>query len=324
MVNFDIFNGDADGILSLLQLRKAFPKLSVKITGVKRDIALLQQCQAQHGDQVTVLDISLEKNIEPLKSMLKNHVAVFYADHHRAGEIPDSPNLEAHINLSPEMCTCLIINEWLSSQYIDWAITGAYGDNLIKKADELCQQHGISPENSQFLRELGTLINYNGYGASVDDLHYHPADLYDVLMQYNTPYELRDDQASPYYVLQREFEKDMRVVESISPYFTNEIMTVTLLPNEPASRRASGVLGNKMSNAAASKAQLILTPNQSLAQDDVTFTVSLRAPQNNKIGADEICKNFVSGGGRAGAAGINHLPYSEINRLIAAVQNFYG
>ena len=62
MAYFDIFNGDADGICALHQLRLVEPRESVLITGVKRDIALLKQVDARQGDQVTVLDVSLDKN----------------------------------------------------------------------------------------------------------------------------------------------------------------------------------------------------------------------------------------------------------------------
>jgi hypothetical protein len=58
MTHFDVFNGDADGICSLLQLRLATPIDSLLITGAKRDIALLQRVDAQPGDGVTALDIS--------------------------------------------------------------------------------------------------------------------------------------------------------------------------------------------------------------------------------------------------------------------------
>jgi hypothetical protein len=42
MANYDLFNGDADGICALIQLRLAHPKESILITGIKRDIKLLK------------------------------------------------------------------------------------------------------------------------------------------------------------------------------------------------------------------------------------------------------------------------------------------
>ena len=62
MKSIDVFNGDADGICALHQLRLADPKDSTLITGVKRDIALVKQVQAEADDSVTILDISLDKN----------------------------------------------------------------------------------------------------------------------------------------------------------------------------------------------------------------------------------------------------------------------
>lgn len=42
-MHYDVFNGDADGILSLIQLRKHEPKNSILITEVKRNIKLMQK-----------------------------------------------------------------------------------------------------------------------------------------------------------------------------------------------------------------------------------------------------------------------------------------
>ena len=51
---YDIFNGDADGICALIQLRKAEPREATLVTGVKRDINLLARVQAEPGDRITV------------------------------------------------------------------------------------------------------------------------------------------------------------------------------------------------------------------------------------------------------------------------------
>ena len=67
MASFDVFNGDADGLCALHQLRLAEPRDSVLITGVKRDIGLLKKVQASAGDHITALDISLDKNLEALQ-----------------------------------------------------------------------------------------------------------------------------------------------------------------------------------------------------------------------------------------------------------------
>jgi len=50
----------------------------------------------------------------------------------------------------------------------------------------------------------------------------------------------------------------------------------------------------------------------------------LRAPLNNKQGAGDICGQFVSGGGRAAAAGINALPKEELAKLIEVIEQYYA
>ena len=71
MAFFDVFNGDADGICALQQLRLAEPCEATLVTGVKRDIALLGRVRAGPGDEVTVLDISLDKNRDALLGLLE-------------------------------------------------------------------------------------------------------------------------------------------------------------------------------------------------------------------------------------------------------------
>jgi len=89
MTHFDVFNGDADGLCALTQLRNAQPREAQLITGVKRDINLLEKVQAGPGSKVTVLDVSLDKNRAGLERALAAGADVLYCDHHFAGEIPN-------------------------------------------------------------------------------------------------------------------------------------------------------------------------------------------------------------------------------------------
>ena len=50
----DVFNGDADGLCALHQLRLAEPADSELVTGPKRDISLLKRVKAGAGDRITV------------------------------------------------------------------------------------------------------------------------------------------------------------------------------------------------------------------------------------------------------------------------------
>ena len=117
-MNYDVFNGDADGICALLQLRKAEPRESRLVTGVKRDINLLDKIQPAEGDLVTVLDVSMDKNMAGLQRALADGASVFYVDHHFPGDIPEHASLTALINESPDVCTAALVNGHLHYRMI--------------------------------------------------------------------------------------------------------------------------------------------------------------------------------------------------------------
>ncbi|HCG6384328.1 MULTISPECIES: DHH family phosphoesterase [Vibrio] len=319
-MHYDVFNGDADGIIALLQLRKAEPKRSTLITGVKRDIKLLQQVAAQKDVcGVTVLDISMEKNIDALYELIERDVPVFYCDHHRTGEVPQASNFTALVNLDAQVCTSLLISQHLNHRYAQWAVAGIYGDNLFSTAEALADQIGLTSEQREFLKELGTLINYNGYGATIDDLHIPPADLLAMLMPYASPFDLKNDPESPYYLLKNGYAEDYAHIAALSPVESSEVAEVYELPCEAWARRISGVFGNALANQSPAKAHAVLTLNQNL-QD---YTVSVRAPLENRTGADEVCCQFDTGGGRKAAAGINQLPLDAKHKFISVLTEFY-
>src|SRR5690606_34043678 len=123
MYQFDVFNGDADGICALIQLRLANPREAALITGVKRDIALAQQVPQDAPAQVTILDISLEKNWEAVDKLLAAGCSVFYCDHHFPGEtLPNHPNFTALIDTLPTTCTSLLVDQHLGGRFHHWAI----------------------------------------------------------------------------------------------------------------------------------------------------------------------------------------------------------
>jgi hypothetical protein len=317
-MNYDVFNGDADGIIALLQLRLASPQQNKLVTGVKRDINLVVQIDPAAGEQLTVLDISMEKNIDGVKRALSNGAQVFYADHHRSGEIPVHENLQAIIDLDANSCTALIIDKLLDGQFHEWAITAAYGDNLISKADQLAANAGLTKAEAEQLKELGTLINYNGYGAKIDDLHFHPASLYRSLLKYLSPLAVIADKASPFKKLQQAYQSDIAKALAVPADYRSEWLSVYILPNAAWARRIGGVYGNLLANQGPDSAHAVLTANA-----DGSYLVSLRAPLSNKQGAGDICSQFVTGGGRAAAAGINKLPTDKLSSFIDSVEGFY-
>ncbi|QFU23420.1 DHH family phosphoesterase [Shewanella eurypsychrophilus] len=317
-MNYDIFNGDADGIIALLQLRLANPINGELVTGVKRDIQLLEQVQVRPEDRLTVLDISMEKNSAALINALDVGADVFYADHHRCGDITQHQNLQAHIDLDANTCTALIIDQLLEGQFHLWAITAAYGDNLIAKADELATKVNLTKVQAEQLKELGTLINYNGYGSNISDLHFHPADLYRALLNYPNPFDVIIDTNSPFNLLQTAYQQDMDNALAIETKHTSACLSVFELPNTAWARRISGVYGNFLANQQTDSAHAVLTDN-----NDGTYTVSLRAPLDNKQGAGDVCSQFETGGGRAAAAGINALAKSDLPNFIKSVESHY-
>ncbi|WP_409582038.1 DHH family phosphoesterase [Vibrio rotiferianus] len=320
-MHYDVFNGDADGIIALLQLRKAERKQSKLITGVKRDIELLKKVAARTDvSGVTVLDISMEKNTDALYELIEREVPIFYCDHHRTGEVPQANNFTALVNLDAQTCTSLLINKHLAGRYAEWAVVGAYGDNLFASAEALAEQVSLRVEQREFVKELGTLINYNGYGAAIEDLHIPPAELFSQLMQYESPFDLKNDPVSPYYLLKKGYEADLIKVESIVALHKSASSTIFELPCEAWARRISGVFGNDLANRAPDKAHAVLTLNQN-GQD---YTVSVRAPLNNPTGADEVCVSFPTGGGRKAAAGINKLPISAKQEFIKKLESYYS
>ena len=317
-MHYDVFNGDADGILALLQLRLADPKDSKFITGVKRDISLLRQVDAQAATSVTTLDISMEKNIEALEKLLAAKVPVFYVDHHRSGDIPASEHLNAVIDTDPNTCTSLLVNNHLQGKYAHWAVTAAFGDNMNKAATDLGKSLNLTDEELGNLQNLGIYINYNGYGATVDDLHYKPAELFKLLLAYPNPLDLINEPGSLFEKLALAYNQDMDNASNAEVLADNDAAKVVQLPNEAWARRVSGVFGNELANQSPDKAHAVITSNVKGG-----YTVSVRAPLNNKQGADKVCIQFETGGGRAGAAGVNQLSEAELSRFIETLTDYY-
>ena len=318
MTYFDVFNGDADGICALLQLRLANPLETTLVTGVKRDIALVEQVQAKAHDSVTVLDISMKKNQQSLRHLLAQEVDVFYCDHHQSGDIPDSPRLTALINESPNVCTSLLINGHLSSAFPEWAIVGAYGDNLAQSAEALAKKITLSAKEVALLQQLGELFNYNAYGASIEDLHIKPDNLFLQAKHFAKPQIFCHENKAIYRLLLDGYQTDMQQVNGIKADFKTAQSAVYILPDEPFARRSSGVYANSLANQYPDRAHAILTE-----RPDQTYLVSVRAPLNNKQGADKVCSQFATGGGRAAAAGINMLAAEELTNFIDCLENYY-
>lgn len=306
MAIIDVFNGDADGICALHQLRLANPVASTLITGVKRDIALVKQVQSNADDEVTVLDVSFDKNRDEVLRVLDTGASVLYFDHHFTGDIPEHKNLTATIDTDANICTSLLVNTYLNNQFLPWAVTAAYGDNLFTSAEEAAKPLNLSSEQLEQLKELGTCINYNGYGATLDDLIYTPTDLYELIKPYADPFDFINNEAG-YKRLRDGYYNDVNQAEQISAEYLSDSHALFILPNEKWARRVSGVFANSLAQQFPARAHAMLTE-----QSDGGYLVSVRAPLENKTGADELCRQFPTGGGRKAAAGINKLPADQM------------
>ncbi|MCW5205499.1 acetyltransferase [Desulfobulbus sp. F5] len=313
----DVFNGDADGICALHQLRLHEPQLEARlISGVKRDSTLLAQITDVQDSRITVLDISLDKNRVALEQLLAAGNLVFYADHHHAGEVPVSKRLTVHIDLEPLICTSLIVNRLLKDKHAAWAAVGAFGDNLDEAACQLAQRLGL--KGLEQLRETGILLNYNGYGDTVDDLFFHPVALYLHVQAYVDPLEFHAD-SKFLQTLREGYKGDMDNALSLLPLYEDRGGRVLQLPAESWARRVSGVCANTLARQRPTLAHALLTENR-----DSTLRISVRAPLHNRNGADVLCRQFPSGGGRAAAAGINALPADQLDEFIRAFSCQFG
>ncbi len=317
MPNYDLFNGDADGICALQQLRLSEPREAELVTGLKRDIALLERVDAQHGDMITVLDVSLDKNSDGLRHALRQGAGLFYADHHFAGEIPQHQNLRALIDTTPTICTSLIINDYLQGAQRPWAVVGAFGDNMDEAATACAASLSLSVQELEQLRQLGICLNYNGYGFTLDDLTFHPAELYRRLHPYANPLEfIQSDEA--FQQLHGAYQQDLEHAAATQPEEVGQKSAVYLLPNEAWARRVSGVFGNQLARDYPERAHAILTQI-----DSGGYRVSVRAPLTIRTGADELCRQFESGGGRPAAAGINLLPEADFSFFVQRFMAHY-
>ncbi len=314
-MDIDIFNGDADGIAALQQLRLAEPRSSTLISGVKRDIRLLDKvlAMADHeGARLTVLDISMATNIEPLTSLLADGCQVFYADHHYPGELPEHANLTSHIDPDPEICTGLIINGVLGGRFPGWAVVAAFGDNLHDSANLLGRKVAFSNQEMVMLRELGELLNYNGYGKEVADLHFDPVALFRAVQPYRDPLRFYAE-SDALATLRQGFHDDMAKSRAVAVEAEQEQGRIYIFPCQAWARRTAGVFSNERARELPDKAHALLVED-----GQGGYVVSVRAPLARKKGAVELCKAFPTGGGRAAAAGINKLPAAMVEEFKAA------
>jgi hypothetical protein len=310
---FDVFNGDADGLCALHQLRLAAPLEAVLVTGPKRDIALLERVDAAAGDRVTVLDISLDRNRAALERLLARGVAIQWFDHHYAGTIPTHPLLEAHIDTAAEICSAAIVDRHLAGRFRPWAVAAAYGDGLARTAEGLADAIGLSAPERAALRSLGEDLNYNAYGDTEAELCVPPAALYRELAPYESP--IRFAGASPTVArIRAQRLADLTAAHAIAPYRPG----IYLLPDASWARRVTGALANELAAREPGRAHAVLV------ESGGAYRVSMRAPRVAPTGCAALAREFPTGGGREAAAGIDRLPAHELPRFVERFRSVFG
>jgi len=302
----DVFNGDADGLCSLRQIRLAEPAESLLVTGTKRDIALLDRVEAGAGDSVTVLDVSLERNRQGLLRLLERGARVRYFDHHCAGQVPAYPGLEAVIDPSEGVCTSVLVDRYLQGRHRIWAVVGAFGDNLDETALALGAGLALGAAELEALRDLGRSLNYNAYGESESDLLVAPEALYRTLALYDEPLGFISGSDLPRR-LDAARRADLEAALAQRARWSREGASLYVLPDAPWSRRVHGTFANHLAAVHRGRAHAVLAPTTG-----GTYVVSVRAPAGEGIGAEEFCRRFSTGGGRRTAAGIDRLPPEQL------------
>lgn len=316
MANYLVFNGDADGLCAAQQLRLAGFAPDHVVTGVKRDIELLDRVEAGAGDEVRVADISLDSNRAGLARLLAAGARVAWHDHHFAGAIPAHAGLAAHIDTSPETCSSLIVDALLDGRFRPWAVAAAYGDNLHGPAHAAAQAAGIAAADEAALREFGELVNYNAYGESEADLCLPPSALFKRFAPYADPCELMAAEPELLARLRDCHAGDLARAQAIRPMQLHDApcgVAAYVLPDEPWARRVNGVFANELAREHPERAHAVLIEGERGGEPG--YMVSVRAPSVRPAGADAVCRQFASGGGRARAAGINWLPQADLPRL---------
>jgi len=315
---YDVFNGDADGLCALHQLRLVEPREATLITGVKRDIALLQRVPVGHSSLVTVLDISLDRNRAALKALLDAGAQVDYFDHHHAGAIPRHPALRAHIDTAADVCTSVLVDRHLAGAQRIWAVVGAFGDNMDDVALKLAVTLDLQASQVAALQDLGQCLNYNAYGENQQDLFVPPEQLYRLLRQYSDPFEFIA-LAPELSVIRQGCRDDLALALQLEPHLACAGGRLFLLPDAPWSRRVYGAFGNALNRLAPVQAHAVLTPD-----GGGSYGVSVRAPLRDPRGADRLCAAFPGGGGRQAAAGIDRLAPQQLAQFVSAFERIFG
>lgn len=311
------FNGDADGLCALQQLRLHEDIDGMLVTGTKRDIRLLSRVVAGPDTRVTVLDISHDQNRKDVERLLREGVLIRYFDHHFAGAVTLHPRFDVHIDTAPDICTSALVNGYLHGRHVRWAIVGAFGDEMPMLGKSLARAYGLADDMCGPFAALGNFLNYNAYGETVDDLHFTPAALAESMRPFADPFEFI--RATGIVATLRDaYEDDMARARALRPERDVPGAWVIRLPCDAWARRAIGMFANELVRRRPDHALAVLSQKTGGG-----YVVSVRVPDDRIVGADDFCRMFATGGGRKRAAGINDLPEVEVEQFVARFETTF-
>jgi oligoribonuclease NrnB/cAMP/cGMP phosphodiesterase (DHH superfamily) len=318
MTNYDVFNGDTDGIFAWHQLRLAHPRDATIVTGVKRDVGLVSRVNAGDGDMVTVMDVSHAKNRKDVQRLLDSGAIIEYFDHHDPSKLIAHPNITYHINTEPNISTGLIVNSHVKGKNCFWSIATAFGDNHMELATNMAKSEGLDDEQILLLKQIGLTVNYNSYGQTVDDLFYSPEEIAKAVKACGSDIFSFTEQNDIFSTLLENFSNDLSSAVCQEPYSISKNGVIYVFPNEVWTHRIMGSFSNHLVSTNKDLACAIAVLNS-----DETYRISVRSSLNNPHGAGDLCKEF-GGGGREKAAGINNLPDSELDEFKKEFEKIFG
>lgn len=308
MKYYDLFNGDADGLISLHQYRMFFPKNSKPISGVKRDVKLLRHMLDVKNSNITVFDVSHRSNMDYVEPILAKGNKITWFDHHEADYYITTSNFRMNLDTDPSCCTSWLVDQYIDGAHRPWTIAGAYGDNLDQLVERI--NPAFSQQTLDILKEVGQTLNYNGYGYEITDLTVDPVDVYNDMKQYESPFKYYM-QSETFTTIREQMLQDQRDLNSSEIMYDDTHCQVVLLPETKAAIRYSGIYSNQLTTDNPDKAFAVLT------RVEGGYRISIRAPKNAPTGASGIALQFPSGGGREKAAGINLLPLKDYDTFLS-------
>ena len=176
---------------------------------------------------------------------------------------------------------------------------------------ELAATLGLGRAEVEALRELGTDLNYGSFGETEADVLMPAIETYRLVSRYRDPLQLGGE---PFVAqLARERRADLQRLEGMAPRLSGPFADAYVLPDAPWSRRVMGTFANDLANAIPGRAHAVLVPNSRGG-----YAASVRSPGGAGPSAAQFCHLYPGGGGRARAAGLDHLAPEQLEQFLSA------